>query len=642
MCGIAGEIRFEGGRDAGDLARMLDALVHRGPDSAGVWNEGPAALGHRRLSVIDPKPRSDQPMHDASGRYVMVYNGEIYNFRELRADLEAAGESFVTSGDAEILLAAFRRWGADCLDQLDGMFAFAIWDRDAQQLFAARDRFGEKPLFYVPLPCGGLIFASELRALMRNSQTSHDIDSVSLGRYLACGYTLDERTILSAVRRLPPATRLVARRGVSPDVAVYWDLAERIAEPAAIKRGEALERFESLFRDSVRRRLVADVPLGAFLSGGIDSSLIVAAMAEVGAAEKVRSFSIGFHEKSYSELPKAREVAGALGVDHNEEIVSAEDAASVVAILARNDEPFADTSIVPTHALARFTRRHVTVALSGDGGDELFAGYETYRADRLRVAAAIAPAAVVNAASAVAARALPASWSKVGFDYKLRQFLHGATLDFAAAHWSWRELFDEAGRRRVLRDDWKSAAAHDGLDVVRGHDSAVAGRTMLQRAAYIDIKTWLADDVLAKVDRAAMAHSLETRAPFLDHRVAEFALSLPDDFKLHGARTKRILRESAARRFPSRHAGQKKQGFNAPAAHWMAGKLRDPLFDHARGAAGDVVDPQAVEALASAHALRRCDHGFRLFALLALSVWLNEATKPCAARPTPQLAGAMP
>jgi asparagine synthase (glutamine-hydrolysing) len=626
MCGIAGELRWSAPPDLAAVEAMAARLAHRGPDARGAVARGAVALAHRRLAVIDLDRASDQPMSDASGRLWIVYNGEIYNFGALRARLERGGAVFRTRGDTEVLLEAYRAWGDRFVEELNGMFAFALWDAGRQRLLLARDRAGEKPLYWQARGDGdGLLFASELGALRAHPAASSRIDPAAIGDFLSLGYTLGERPLLAGVRRLPPAHRLAVERDRPLVPERYWDLAAsfRRKQRFADDR-EAAETLDRLLTDAVGLRLVSDVPLGAFLSGGIDSSTVVAAMRRAQPEPPPRAFSIGFREETFDELPAARAVAAHLGVEITGRYVGVDAAGALARVIGTIGEPFADSSLVPFYHLAQDARAEVTVCLSGDGGDELFAGYPTYLADRLRRRTAWLPGGLTRAAGALFDRAWPVRHDKIGFGYKARQFLAGHALDERRAHHSWRTIFSPAAKRTLLRPGWREAAASDGFDVFDRCYQEVAGCHPLDQASYVDIKTWLADDILFKVDRATMVHSLEARAPFLDHRLIEFAAALPAELKLRGRDGKVLLRRAAERHLPAWVTRAPKRGFNAPVNRWLAAGL-EPVARAAMTASPlfDWIEPAAVERLWREHRARAADHGLRLFTLTSLALWLG-------------------
>jgi asparagine synthase (glutamine-hydrolysing) len=625
MCGIAGVVRFDGRPEAGHVAVMLKCLEHRGPDGQGLWRDRHVCLGHRRLSVLDLSTAANQPMIDDSERYVIVFNGEIYNFRELRDGLLDAGEAFKTTGDTEVLLKLFRRDGPACLQKLNGMFAFAVWDREEHVLFMARDRMGEKPLYYAFLAGGGVAFASEMKALRTHPDIRVEIDPCSLGRYLAAGYTLGERTIIKSISRLPPASFMKIGPEKPAVLREYWSLASAFKRRFDGSLAQAESTLRDLLEDSTRLRLESDVPLGAFLSGGVDSAGVVDGMRQVVSAEQIRAYTIGFRERTYSEIAEARSSADVLGVSLREHEVYPSMLEDVPRIFDTADEPFADTSIIPTFYLARFARQEVTVALTGDGGDELFGGYETYVADRIHRTVSRIPRPLLRGLATIVSGSLPVTRNRVSLDYKIRQFLNSTHLDFRRAHWSWRTIFDEVGRRQILTRDWADlAASEDGFGLVNRLFDAVAEAHPLDQAIYVDMKTWLADNILVKVDRATMACSLESRAPYLDHRLVEFAASLPADWKLRGTTKKYVLRRALGLRLPASLLNRKKRGFNAPAAHWVVGPLKSLLMDAVSSkAARGLIEVSRVEGLLKEHEAGQDDHGFRLFNILSLSLWLS-------------------
>jgi len=606
---------------------MNDRLVHRGPDAEGIVTRGPATLASRRLSIIDVSDAANQPMSDHTGHFWIVFNGEIYNFLELRKELATHGSRFQTQSDTEVILEAYKRWDVDCLQRLNGMFAFALWDEDRQRLFLARDRAGEKPLYYQWLPDGGLIFASELQALRVHPAVSRRINPTALGHYLSLNYTLTSACIIEGVQKLPAAHYLLVEEGRSALPARYWDLAAHFRDKQRYRSEvEAAEALAALLEDSVRLRLISDVPLGAFLSGGIDSSTIVAAMNRLRPPGANETFSIGFVEDTYDELPEARAAARFLGVHHHEKIVDADMAAALPRIVAAVDEPFADTSIIPFYFLAQFAREKVTVSLSGDGSDEIFAGYETYPADKLLRATQWVPLWLTSGMRRVADALLPVSFDNVSFDYRVRKFLRGYPLGPQRAHYFWRVIFTDDAKRQLVRPEWRDAIAEcDPFLDFQAYGREVADCHYLDQALYVDIKTWLVDDILVKVDRATMAHSLEARAPYLDHRLIEFAASLPVEWKLRRLRKKHLLKESQRPHLPGSVIDRRKHGFNTPVSHWFNGAMADlakmVTYD-------DVLmewfDRDAIDMLWRNHRARTEDNGLKLFGLTCLGLWLRQ------------------
>lgn len=621
MCGIAGEFRWAKQPDGRAVGGMLHHLRHRGPDIGGLVAHGAMALGHRRLSIIDTSLAALQPMADRSGRYWVVLNGEIYNYRELRAELAQHGAAFRTKSDTEVILEAYKHWGRNFLERLNGMFAFALWDAVEQTGFLARDRAGEKPLYYCELP-DGLVFASELTALMAHPEVPLARSPSGLSDYLALSYLPGDACLLAQVRKLPPAHVLFVAEGKIREPVCYWDIAPFFRNKIAIGEREAAERLRALIDDSVRLRLVSDVPLGSFLSGGIDSSAVVSSMVSLQGRDRTHTFSMGFQEDTYDELPEARLVAGHLGTSHHEATAGAPSADDIVQICAAMDEPIADTSFIPMWRLAQFARRQVTVCLSGDGADEAFGGYETYVADRLHHLVTALPPGLARTLPLIA-ELLPVRFSKVSFDYKARQFATGCQYDSDRAHYHWREIFSARERHDLLRPEWRNAG-RDTSSAFQGFSAELADCHYLDRAFYVDLKTWLADDILTKVDRSTMAHSLEARAPYLDHRILEFAASLPAKFKVGWRRKKIVLKNSQQRRLPASVIERKKAGFNAPVSHWLADRLarfgRDVT---ASSRLAEWIEPRRVEDLWAEHRNRVRDNGYRLFTLICLGLWLE-------------------
>jgi asparagine synthase (glutamine-hydrolysing) len=627
MCGIIGILGWTSSPDPALARAMTRALAHRGPDAEEVRCQ-PHAFGHRRLAVIDLSPDANQPMVDATGGLLIVYNGELYNYREVRRTLEAEGVRFRTSSDTEVILEAYRHWDVACLERFNGMFVFAVWDGPRDRLFLARDRAGEKPLFYQSLP-DGFVFASELNALRLHPAVSRSVNPRALGQYLTFNYVLAPDCLIEGATKLQPAHYLLVERDRPIRPVRYWDLAGHFRHKTRYRSdGEAAEALTAAIDAAVGLRLVSDVPLGAFLSGGLDSSAIVASMSALRDASQNQTFSIGFREDTFDERAWARKAAAHVGIErHHEQIVSPDMAEMLPVIVRAADEPMADTSIVPVYFLAQFARQHVTVCLSGDGGDELLGGYETYLADRLWHATRIVPRAVSRAARWLADAALPVTFQKVGLDYKMRGFLRGHALPFARAHASWRMIFDADERRELLRPEHRAAVlAADPFDAFDRHLAAVDGCHYLDQAMYMDINTWLPDDILVKVDRMTMAHGLESRAPFLDHRLMEFAAALPADTKVRGKTTKYLLKRSQERRLPHDLIHRRKQGFNAPVSHWLAGPLGDLGREATSNAVlGEWFEPAVIARMWTEHTARRRDHGYKLFGLTCLGLWLRQA-----------------
>jgi asparagine synthase (glutamine-hydrolysing) len=626
MCGIAGVVNWRQPGDVQAVNRMVRRLAHRGPDHEGIAVRGAAILGHRRLAIIDLSPDANQPMVDVDGRVWIVFNGEIYNYRELRADLIAGGARLHTRSDTEVILEAYKRWGDACLERLNGMFAFGLWDEGRQRLLLARDRLGEKPLYYAELPGQGIVFASGLKALRLYPGVGRDISPGALSHYLSLNYILHSECILRGVRKLPAGHFLAVDREHSAQEKSYWDLAHHFRNKRTVRsRAQTAEELAALVDDAVRSRLVSDVPLGAFLSGGIDSSAIVGAMRRVRPGNDTLSFTIGFPEAGFDETPAARATASALSTQHHERFVGVDLALDLPAIVRAVDEPFADTSIVPTYHLAEFARSRVTVCLSGDGGDELFAGYPTYAADRLRHLTAWVPGPVTRQLAQLAGRVMPVRHAKVGFGYKLQQFLRGHALPAQRAHYSWRTIFSDVLKREVLAPEVRAEVmSTDPCATFDDYFRDVADCHYLDQAMYVDIKTWLADDILVKLDQTTMAHALEARLPLLDYRLVEYTASLPASWKYRGLEQKHIFRLSQRHRLPGAVLRRRKTGFNAPVSQWLSGSLLEVAREATRGRQMNMwFDIATIDKMWANHLSKRNDFGLHLFGLACLGLWLE-------------------
>jgi asparagine synthase (glutamine-hydrolysing) len=620
MCGIAGVVDGSGALlDEDAVIAMRDVMRARGPDDEGLFSDGTAMLAFRRLSILD-LAGGHQPMSlpVADGALTLVFNGEIYNFAELRDRLKALGSTFSTRSDTEVILHAYRQWGPAAVRELDGMFALALWDAPRRRLYLARDRFGKKPLYFWRLR-NRIAFASTLTALLQHPGVPRVLDDEAVAEYLALEYVVAPRTILAGVEKLPPATQLILDAESGRVTAErYWEL--RVDGAAnRLSPAEATAELTRRLTLAVRRRLVADVPLGIFLSGGVDSSTVAALAAREHAG--IETFSVRFADPSFDESRYARAVAAHLGTRHHEEELSLDEAAGIVGQLGEIlDEPIADGSIVPTYLLSRFARRHVTVALGGDGGDELFAGYPTYVAQRLEtmVKPLLRPS-LVRVMRALAER-LPVSHDNFSFEFKLKKLLSGLDAPDDIRNVVWLGAFDRARLERLLYrqlDDLYRPAYERYREPARG--------THLERVLYQDIGLYLCHSVLAKVDRASMAASLEVRAPLLDTAVAELAASLPMKMKLHGLQGKWILKQVARPLLPAEIIARKKKGFGMPIGKWLRGQLqpllRDALLDGNSLATLGRLDRRVIEQLIAEHSAGRRDHRQKLWALLVLELW---------------------
>lgn len=633
MCGIAGIVAARGTHvDERALIAMRDVQAHRGPDQAGSYLGEGVGLGHRRLSIID-LAHGQQPMVDAAAGIALVYNGELYNFRELKAELEDVGSVFRSHSDTEVVLRAWQHWGESCLGRMVGMFAFGVWDMRAQRIFLARDHLGVKPLHYGFTRAGDLVFASELKGLLAHPGVQRRLDPQALEDYMAFGYVPDPKTIYHGIFKLSPGHVLNWHAGEPlPSARQYWDipfaLTGRVTEDAAVAQ------LRALLDRSVQGQMIADVPLGAFLSGGVDSSAVVASMSRT-SRQPVRTCSIGFERADFDETTYARRVAEHLHTRHFERRVDADDYALLDTLAAVYDEPFSDSSALPTYRVCELARSQVTVALSGDGGDENFAGYRRYRLHAWESGLrARLPLTLRKPLFGLLGRIYPkADWAPRPL--RAKTTLRALARDDVEAYFhtvsttpaGLRAQLYSAGFKRELQD-------YTALEVFRAHASRAPTDQPLLLAQYLDLKTWLPGDILTKVDRASMAHSLEVRVPLLDHRLVEWASSLPPALKLKGGTGKYILKKALEPDLPHAILYRTKMGFSVPLAAW----LRGPLAQRTRAAllTGAVAqcgyfEPRVLERLLQQHASARCDHSATLWKLLTLDAFLRRMQQPASA-----------
>lgn len=630
MCGICGIVNQSGVGDAGPALReMTGALRHRGPDDEGCFADPRAALGMRRLSIIDLEG-GHQPILNEDESMVIVFNGEIYNFRELRSGLEARGHSFRTRTDTEVILHLYEDRGPACLERLRGMFAFAVYDIKNRSLFLARDRIGIKPLVYTNIG-DSLLFASEIRALRKHPGFEARLHLPALARYLTHLYIPGEETIFEGVRRLPPAHHLL----MTPEgtkIERYWRLPPLAVVPPGGGRkgsGEYEEEIIARLEESVKEHLVSDVPVGSFLSGGIDSSAVTGMMSRV-AGEKIRTYSIGFSEQTYNELPYARAVAEKFATEHNEMMVDyPEDLAGFLPTIARCfDEPFADGSVVPTYFICREASRHLKVMLSGNGGDELFGGYAKFTAEHANRLLSIVPRPIRRAALARAERRMAESIRADDRARRIKRMLRYSLLPPEIRPIHWINGFDHDGIRELLMPDVsKNLEGADPLTPLRRHFEAYRDADTISRLLFTEFHTFLPDNNLFKDDTIGMAHSLEIRVPFLDHRLVEAAFAIPSSLKVRGFTTKHILKKALATLLPGEILHRPKQGFIAPIGAWIKNELhplaRDLFFTN-DSQISSFLNKKALDNTLSEHMTNRVDHSHRLWALLFLLVWEKE------------------
>jgi asparagine synthase (glutamine-hydrolysing) len=634
MCGITGAVWTDAAKriERDTLVAMTDALRHRGPDDEGFYETSVAlpggnssigvALGHRRLSIIDVAG-GHQPLSNEDGTIWIVFNGEIYNFRDLRRRLDGAGHTFRTASDTETLVHLYEDEGVGFLEHAEGMFALAIWDSRQRQLVLARDRLGKKPLVYRHEP-GRLLFASELKSLLQVPDVPRDIEPTAVDEFLAYQYVPHPRTIFRGINKLPPAHYAVYRDG-RLQVGCYWnpDLSQEVKRSADDYQAELRE----LLTRAVEKRLQSEVPLGAFLSGGIDSSIVVA-LAQKLMREPVKTYSIGFSIREYDETSYAREVARHLGTDHHEERVEPDCVNILPKLIWHYDEPFGDSSAIPTYYVSQMTRRHVTVALSGDGGDELFAGYTRYKAVALADFFDRLPGAAKKLVANKLWQRLPSGGRQRSPLRRFKRFAGVLAESPLRRYFDWMSTFNEPQRAALYSDDFvASLPDHDPIEFLAAAFARSAGRDPVTTASLADLVTYLPCDLMTKVDIASMAHGLECRAPFLDQHVVELAAAMPASFKLRGTRGKRILLDTFGPLLPKSLLSRSKMGFGVPLSHWFRHELRDftqEVLLAPTTLSRGYFRPAAVRQLVNDHLAGTFDHGFRLWSLLVFELWQRQ------------------
>ncbi|HKR62068.1 MAG TPA: asparagine synthase (glutamine-hydrolyzing) [Pyrinomonadaceae bacterium] len=625
MCGITGWANLDSRTPPREGAKQLlhsmcERMTHRGPDAEGLLVSTGVALGMRRLAIID-LVTGEQPAFNEDHSVAVILNGEIYNYRELRADLESRGHAFRSASDTEVLPHLYEEYGKDMVQHLNGMFAFALWDAPNQRLFIARDRFGEKPLYWGIFD-RQLLFASEPKVLLAHPSVRPGLNLHALRQYLSFDYIPAPLSIYEGVNKLPAAHTLTLEAGEAR-VAPYWCLSYQTKQPVP-DEAEAAARLQDLLAESVRMRLVSDVPLGVLLSGGVDSSAVTA-LAVRASSEPVKTFSISFVESSFDESSYARRVAKYLGTDHHEERLSSNLAANLIGDIGSwMDEPFSDASLVPTYLLSRFTRKHVTVALGGDGGDELFAGYQMYRGHVWAAVYTKLPQLLKAGLIEPLVRLLPVKTKNLSFDYKALRFITGTKYDLVTRHHVWFGSFTPEQQEQLLT---ANALAESDGDIYREARRMLAecdAETLIEQMQSLDTRLYLAEDILTKVDRASMAVSLEVRAPFLDPRVAEFAASLPANYKLRGGKSKYILKRAVKDLLPPFVTRRSKKGFGVPVAEWLKGKLKPlarDLLSPERVRRAGVFNPDYVTRLQDEHERGIANHRKLLWTLLMFELW---------------------
>ncbi len=623
MCGIVGfTSKHFGDEERAILERMNAAILHRGPDEDGYYTAEGIGMAMRRLSIID-LASGQQPIHNRDRSKWIVYNGEVYNYQSLRSDLEDGGDSFYTNSDTEAIVHLYDKHGKDCLKYLRGMFAFAIWDDRDKSLFIARDRVGKKPLLYSHRPNGDLVFGSEFRALLEHPSISRDIDRDAIDKYLSYLCVPAPLTAFREIRKLEPGHWLFWKDG-EITTERYWlpDFSEKID----VSEEEAIEETTRILREAVKLRMISEVPLGAFLSGGVDSSTVVALMAEV-SDRPVKTFSIGFEEQDYSELEHARKVADHIGAEHSEFIVRPDALEVLPTLVDHYGEPYADSSAIPTYYVARETRKHVTVALNGDGGDESFAGYERYAAMLLAEKYSSIPKALRKLLIEFPLSALPTSELRRSRVRDAKRFLSAANLPTTERYFRWVSTFERSAKETLYTPEFReSLNGSDSSQTLEQWFRKANGYSRLDSVLLTDLMTYLPNDLLVKVDIASMANSLEARSPFLDHELIEFAASLPPALKIRRTETKSLLKKVAARLVPGDVVYRRKMGFGVPIGKWFRGEMKDFLRGRLlsdRSLGRGIVRSEEVMRYVQEHVDGRKDHAFKLWTLLMLELWFE-------------------
>ena len=626
MCGIAGIFDTRGPRDIdrAALLRMSDALLHRGPDEDGTHVEPGLGFAHRRLSIID-LATGQQPLFNEDGSVVVIFNGEIYNFQELVPELQALGHRFRTHSDTEVIVHAWEQWGADCVKRFRGMFAFALWDRNRETLFLARDRLAVKPLYYAWLPDGKILFGSELKALLAHGGLQREMDPLAVEEYFALGYIAEPRTIFRQARKLPAAHTVCVRRGdVAAEPREYWDVRFSVDNP--ISADDACVELNERLKESVRLRMIAEVPLGAFLSGGVDSSAVVATMAGL-SATPVNTCSIAFEDPAFNESAFAQTVAERYRTNHRVETVRSDDFDLIDTLARLYDEPYADSSAIPTYRVCQLARKHVTVALSGDGGDESFGGYRRYRLHLMeeRMRAAL-PLSVRQPMFRLLGRAYPkADWAPRMF--RAKTTFEGMARSSVEAYFHSVSILRGPMRDELFSTRFKSAlGGYSAEDVFDGHAARAGTDDPLALIQYLDLKTYLVGDINTKVDRASMAHSLEVREPLMDHKLVEWLATLPSALKIRGQEGKHLLKKAMEPALPPDILYRPKMGFAVPLARWFRGPLKQRVRDAVLGtrlAETGWFNRPYLEHLVDAHQSGTRDYSAPLWTLLMFEAFLR-------------------
>ncbi len=624
MCGICGFTW----RDEGLVSKMNDAITHRGPDQDGVYAAEGISLGHRRLSIIDLSDHGRQPMQNEDGNVQLAFNGEIYNYRDLRPALEQKGHVFASDTDSEVIIHAYEEYGADCLGKLRGMFAFAIWDATKQRLFVARDRIGIKPLYYY-YHAGQLIFASEIKSILENPSVPRDLNHQALYDYIGFEFVPAPATMFRNIMKLPAGHHLTHEKG---DIRIerYWDLSLAPSRNP-ISYDDAIEQQRELLDHAVKSHLMSDVPLGVFLSGGLDSSALVAMMRRH-ITGRLQTFTIGYKDKTFGELPYAQQVADVFETDH--QVLMIDDDLKpdyVERALWHLDEPMTDLSSVPLFLVCEQAKKHVTVCLSGEGGDESYAGYDRFKASRLNRMFSVIPGPLRRQIISPLVGALPDQAQKKGAINMLKRFVEGSTLPAEGHHLRWQYFTNAKQDAELFNADFKDKAEFDTFRLLRPYLERCDADDIVNREIYLDMRFMMPDSVLMKVDKMSMASSLEVRVPLLDHVLVEFIASLPGSWKLKGMRTKHVFRSALEGMLPDNIVNRGKQGYSLPVKHLLRGQLKDymiDLFDQS-DIIKNTIEPRTLKRLIDEHLTMRHNHNHVLWALMNTAIWQRRFKVNC-------------
>lgn len=632
MCGICGKVSLDKHDSIDDrvIQKMIDVLKHRGPDDEGMYlfksklgnseYEIKVGLGHRRLSIIDLSQAGHQPFGNEDKTIWIVCNGEIYNFQDLRENLERKGHIFSSKSDTEVIIHLYEDMGTDCIKELRGMFAFAIWDENKQRLFLARDRVGKKPLNYA-IKGENLIFASEIKSILEDPDISREVNLQAIHLYLTYGYIPAPQTIFLGIKKLPPAHMLIWEKG-KIKIERYWGISYQ--NKLYMQEEEYCARILDLLTEATRIRMTSDVPLGAFLSGGIDSSAVVAIMSRL-SNQPVKTFSIGFEDESFNELKYARKIAKLFNTDHHEYIVKTDALEVLPKLIWHFNEPFADSSAVPTYYISKMTRQKVTVALNGDGGDESFAGYERYVANKIAKLYGNIPLGIFKDVIVFLAEKLPESTRKKSIIKNLKRFIKAANFSKEVRHTCWMSIFDNKMKSNLYTQDLKNKLEGiNSYDFLMNTYKQSDTEDFIDSTLFVDVMTYLPYDLLVKIDIASMANSLEARSPFLDHKLMEFAASIPSNLKLKGITTKYILKKALAKVLPKETLYRNKSGFGVPIGSWFRNQLKNYAFEvllSEKSIKRGYFKKESVKKLLDEHISGKADNGHRIWSLINLELW---------------------